>query len=52
VPSPGFGFLAGAGWRYGSVIVSIVWGGAAWAPFPLCRWFAGLEARRREAWLS
>jgi hypothetical protein len=30
----------------------LVWAAVVLAMFPLCRWFAGVKARRREWWLS
>jgi uncharacterized membrane protein len=40
------------GWGYGLPVVYLVWVGVILALYPACRWFAGLKARRREAWLS
>jgi uncharacterized membrane protein len=39
-------------WGYGLPTVYLVWAGVVLALYPLCRWFAGVKARRREAWLS
>jgi uncharacterized membrane protein len=39
-------------WGYGLQTVYLVWVGVVLALYPLCRWFAGVKARRREAWLS
>jgi uncharacterized membrane protein len=39
-----FGFSLG--------VVYAVWIGVVLALYPLCRWFAGLKARRKDAWLS
>ena len=33
-------------------VVYLVWIGIVVAIYPLCRWFAGVKARRREWWLS
>jgi hypothetical protein len=33
-------------------VVYLVWIGVVLALYPLCRWLAGLEARRSDAWLS
>jgi uncharacterized membrane protein len=33
-------------------IVYLVWSGVVLLLFPLCWWFAGVKARRREGWLS
>jgi uncharacterized membrane protein len=40
------------GWGYGLPVVYLVWAGVVLALYPACRWFAGVKARRREAWLS
>ena len=40
------------GWGYGLPVVYLVWAGVVLALYPACRWFAGLKARRRDAWLS
>jgi uncharacterized membrane protein len=40
------------GWGYGLPVVYLVWVGVVLALYPACRWFAGVKARRREAWLS
>ena len=39
-------------WGYGLPVVYLVWAGVVLALYPACRWFAGVKARRREAWLS
>jgi uncharacterized membrane protein len=39
-----FGFSLGT--------VYLIWIGVVLALYPLCRWFAGLKARRKDAWLS
>jgi hypothetical protein len=39
-----FGFSLG--------VVYVIWIGVVLALYPLCRWFAGLKARRKDAWLS
>jgi hypothetical protein len=41
---PDFGYPLG--------IVYVVWIGLVALLFPLCRWFAGIKARRSEWWLS
>jgi uncharacterized membrane protein len=41
-----------AEWGYGLGVVYAVWLACVAALYPLCRWFAGVKARRREAWLS
>ena len=40
------------GWGYGLPVVYLVWAGVVLALYPACRWFAGVKARRRDAWLS
>jgi uncharacterized membrane protein len=39
-------------WGYGLPVVYLVWVAVVLALYPACRWFAGVKARRREAWLS
>ena len=41
-----------AEWGYGLPVVYAVWACVVVALYPLCRWFAGVKARRRDAWLS
>lgn len=40
------------GWGYSLPVVYLVWGVVVVTLFPLCRWFAGVRQRRRDAWLS
>ena len=40
------------GWGYSLPIVYLIWILVVVALFPLCRWFAALRQRRRDAWLS
>ena len=40
------------GYGYGLVTVYAIWVGIVVSLYPLCRWFANLKGRRREAWLS
>jgi uncharacterized membrane protein len=40
------------GWGFSLAVVYLIWVGVVLALYPLCRWFAGVKARRREAWLS
>jgi uncharacterized membrane protein len=40
------------GWGYSLPVVYLVWIFVVVATYPLCRWFAGLKRRRRDAWLS
>jgi hypothetical protein len=37
---------------YGLGVVYLVWIGVVLALYPICRWFAGVKRRRRDAWLS
>jgi hypothetical protein len=39
-------------WGYGLGVAYVVWVGVVLALYPVCRWFAGVKARRRDAWLS
>jgi uncharacterized membrane protein len=43
-------FPAGFGWGLG--VVYLVWAGVVAALYPVCRWFAGVKARRREWWVG
>jgi uncharacterized membrane protein len=45
-------FTAPPGWGYGLPVVYLVWAVVVIAMYPLCRWFAALKRRRRDAWLS
>ena len=40
------------GYGYNLWVVYAVWLGVVAALYPLCRWFAGVKSRRRDAWLS
>jgi uncharacterized membrane protein len=40
------------GWPLGLPYVYLIWASVVAALYPLCRWFAGVRQRRREAWLS
>jgi uncharacterized membrane protein len=40
------------GWGYGLGVAYLVWIFVVLALYPVCRWFAGVKARRRDAWLS
>jgi hypothetical protein len=33
-------------------VTYVVWVGVVVALYPLCRWFAGVKARRRDWWLG
>jgi uncharacterized membrane protein len=37
---------------YNLIVVYLVWIGVVAALYPVCRWFAGVKRRRRDAWLS
>jgi uncharacterized membrane protein len=45
-------FSAPPGWGYSLPGVYLVWAIVVVTMYPLCRWFAGLKARRSDAWLS
>jgi uncharacterized membrane protein len=51
-PPPGAPQLEPAGYGYDLWVVYLVWLGVVLALYPLCRWFAGVKRRRRDAWLS
>jgi uncharacterized membrane protein len=55
MPLPSMGgpaqlFPAGFGYSLG--VVYAVWAAVVLMMYPLCQWFAGLKARRREWWLG
>ena len=39
-------------WGYGLGVTYLVWVAVVLALYPICRWFAGVKSRRRDAWLS
>ncbi|RPI54380.1 MAG: hypothetical protein EHM55_11010 [Acidobacteria bacterium] len=41
-----------ADYGYDLWIVYLIWVAVAAGLYPLCRWFAGVKARKRSAWLS
>lgn len=45
-------FTPPPGWGWGLPVVYLVWALVVLLMYPLCRWFAGVKARRTEAWLS
>jgi uncharacterized membrane protein len=51
-PPPGAPQLEPPGYGYDLWVVYLVWLGVVAALYPLCRWFAGVKRRRRDAWLS
>jgi uncharacterized membrane protein len=51
-PPPGQPQLEPQGYGYDLWVVYAVWLGVVIALYPLCRWFAGVKSRRRDAWLS
>ena len=51
-PPPGQPQLEPQGYGYDLWVVYAVWLGVVVALYPLCRWFAGVKSRRRDAWLS
>jgi len=40
------------GWGYSLPVVYLIWIVVVIAMFPVCRWFAALKQRRKDAWLS
>jgi uncharacterized membrane protein len=51
-PPPGQPQPEPEGYGYNLLVVYAVWLGVVLALYPLCRWFAGVKSRRRDAWLS
>jgi uncharacterized membrane protein len=47
-----FPFTAPPGWGFSLPFVYLMWICVVAVLYPLCRWFAGLKQRRRNAWLS
>ena len=45
-------FTAPPGWGYSLPVVYLIWILVVVALYPVCRWFAAVKQRRREAWLS
>ena len=45
-------FTPPPGWGFSLPVVYLAWVTVVLAVYPLCRWFAGLKARRRDGWLS
>jgi uncharacterized membrane protein len=45
-------FTPPPGWGFGLPAVYAIWAGVVLMLYPLCRWFAGVKQRRRDAWLS
>ena len=55
VESPDLGkypFTAPPGWGFSLAGVYLAWAVVVIVMYPLCRWFAAVKQRRREAWLS
>jgi hypothetical protein len=50
-PKPFF-FNPPPSWGYGLPAVYAIWVAVVLALYPVCPWYAGLKARRRDAWLS
>ena len=51
-PPPGQPQPEPPGYGYDLWAVYLIWLGVVLALYPLCRWFAGVKSRRRDAWLS
>ncbi len=47
-----FPITAPPGWGFSLPVVYLFWISVVIALYPLCRWFAALKQRRRDAWLS
>jgi uncharacterized membrane protein len=45
-------FSAPPGWGFPLPVVYAVWAAVVMGVYPLCRWFAGVKARSRAAWVS
>lgn len=45
-------FTPPSNWGFALPLVYLVWISVVVISYPLCRWFAGLKQRRRDAWLS
>ncbi|MDQ3803197.1 MAG: heparan-alpha-glucosaminide N-acetyltransferase domain-containing protein [Acidobacteriota bacterium] len=50
--SPGLMRAFPKGYGYGLGVVYAAWVAVVLMLYPLCRWFAGVKRRRRDAWLS
>lgn len=52
-PDPAsFPFALPPSWGFSLPVVYLVWAAVVMILYPLCRWFAGVRQRRKEAWLS
>jgi uncharacterized membrane protein len=51
-PPPGAPQPEPPGYGYDLWAVYLIWLGVVAALYPLCRWFAAVKSRRRDAWLS
>jgi hypothetical protein len=47
-----FPFAASPGWEYSLPVVYLTWALIVCAMYPLWRWYAALETRRSDPWLS
>ncbi|MBS0265132.1 MAG: DUF1624 domain-containing protein [Planctomycetes bacterium] len=45
-------FTVPPGWGYSLPVIYLIWGAVVVSLYPLCRWFADLKQKRRDAWLS
>lgn len=53
--SPGldkFPFTAPVGWAAPLPVIYLIWAAVVVALYPVCRWYAGVRARRTDWWLS
>ena len=47
-----FPFTAPPGWPASLPVIYLIWAGVVVALYPVCRWYAGVKARRRDWWMS
>jgi hypothetical protein len=47
-----FPFSAPPGWPASLPVIYLIWAGVVIALYPVCRWYAGVKARRRDWWVS
>lgn len=47
-----FPFTAPPGWAASLPVIYLIWAGVVVALYPVCRWYAGVKARRTDWWVS
>ncbi|HET8763130.1 MAG TPA: heparan-alpha-glucosaminide N-acetyltransferase domain-containing protein [Gemmatimonadales bacterium] len=47
-----FPFSAPPGWPASLPVIYLIWAGVVIALYPVCRWYAGVKARRGDWWVS